>query len=285
MKSVPRSEFFHPNKLQPLNEKLATKIIEPKLLQSSSQHLAQNYYFTKITSGANKPESSRHNRKAKMSLGSKNHAKYDDVSRYGTTFQRTSTTTTSSTFYDNKTITKPTTTVAINSRKTSTSTTTPFKNPVYRPPTTSTTFQSSTSSTRTFRTTSSSTTTAPPSVTSPYSVTTKRASIFSRRINRKQFTKQKDRNSKSYQSLRRRNGLTRDEILGPPVQYIRAQYHRSGSDVAVSKNEEKEAVFEFETKISVSLDSSGYLMTIIFISQIIIFGMVLYSRSLHQQND
>ena len=45
--------------------------------------------------------------------------------------------------------------------------------------------------------------------------------------------------------------------------------------------DEEEPVFEFETKVSVSLDSNGYLMTIILISQIIIFGMVLYSRSLH----
>ena len=41
-------------------------------------------------------------------------------------------------------------------------------------------------------------------------------------------------------------------------------------------------VFEFETKVSVSLDSNGYLMTIILISQIFIFGMVLYSRSLNE---
>ena len=42
-------------------------------------------------------------------------------------------------------------------------------------------------------------------------------------------------------------------------------------------------VFEFETTISVSLDTGGYMMTIILISQIIIFGMVLYSRSLNEQ--
>ena len=41
-------------------------------------------------------------------------------------------------------------------------------------------------------------------------------------------------------------------------------------------------VFEFETTISVSLDTNGYMMTIILISQIIIFGMVLYSRSVNE---
>ena len=44
-------------------------------------------------------------------------------------------------------------------------------------------------------------------------------------------------------------------------------------------------VFEFETNISVSLDSNGYLLTIILISQIIIFGMVLYSRSLNDKSN
>lgn len=53
-------------------------------------------------------------------------------------------------------------------------------------------------------------------------------------------------------------------------------------DKKIVQSEDKDdPVFEFETKVSVSLDSNGYLMTIILISQIIIFGMVLYSRSLH----
>lgn len=50
----------------------------------------------------------------------------------------------------------------------------------------------------------------------------------------------------------------------------------SNNDASLDK------VFEFETTISVSLDTSGYMMTIILISQIIIFGMVLYSRSLNE---
>ena len=50
------------------------------------------------------------------------------------------------------------------------------------------------------------------------------------------------------------------------------------------KSEEKTSkVFEFETTISVSLDSGGYLMTIILLSQLIVFGMFLYSRTVTDQ--
>ena len=50
------------------------------------------------------------------------------------------------------------------------------------------------------------------------------------------------------------------------------------------KSEEKTSkVFEFETTISVSLDSGGYLMTIILISQLLVFGMFLYSRTVTDQ--
>ena len=52
-----------------------------------------------------------------------------------------------------------------------------------------------------------------------------------------------------------------------------------------SVEKSSEAVFEFETTVSVSLDSGGYLMTIILISQIIVFGMFLYSRTLKEHQD
>ena len=51
----------------------------------------------------------------------------------------------------------------------------------------------------------------------------------------------------------------------------------------IKSDEESEAVFEFESKISVSLDSGGYLMTVILLSQIIVFGMFLYARTLNEQ--
>ena len=59
-----------------------------------------------------------------------------------------------------------------------------------------------------------------------------------------------------------------------------SEFRKEEKKVALPQHDD-DPVFEFETKVSVSLDSKGYLMTIILISQIIIFGMVLYSRSLH----
>ena len=52
----------------------------------------------------------------------------------------------------------------------------------------------------------------------------------------------------------------------------------------IQSNEESEAVFEFESTISVSLDSGGYLMTIILLTQVVVFGMFLYARTLNEQD-
>ena len=83
------------------------------------------------------------------------------------------------------------------------------------------------------------------------------------------------------------DGIKVSKKLRPTVKsrkrYV-ARYRKAPQQVlSVGKEEEEEPVFEFETRVAVSLDSSGYLMTIIFISQIIIFGMALYSRSLHSE--
>ena len=81
------------------------------------------------------------------------------------------------------------------------------------------------------------------------------------------------------------DGIKVSKKLKPTVKsrkrYV-ARYRAAPQQVS-SAGKEEEPVFEFETRVAVSLDSSGYLMTIIFISQIIIFGMALYSRSLHSE--
>ena len=67
---------------------------------------------------------------------------------------------------------------------------------------------------------------------------------------------------------------------------LRRRYSKRKEEKKIYQaKDEEDPVFEFETKVSVSLDSNGYLMTIILISQIIIFGMVLYSRSLHDNKN
>ena len=82
------------------------------------------------------------------------------------------------------------------------------------------------------------------------------------------------------------DGIKVSKKLRPTVKsrkrYV-ARYRKAPQQVSSVGKEEEEPVFEFETRVAVSLDSSGYLMTIIFISQIIIFGMALYSRSLHSE--
>ena len=84
------------------------------------------------------------------------------------------------------------------------------------------------------------------------------------------------------------DGIKVSKKLKPTVKsrkrYV-ARYRKAPQQVSSvgKEEEEEEPVFEFETRVAVSLDSSGYLMTIIFISQIIILGMALYSRSLHSE--
>ena len=78
--------------------------------------------------------------------------------------------------------------------------------------------------------------------------------------------------------LRKSSRLTLTKAPNPKPMPV----YRSKS---LKKVDNSNPVFEFETNISVSLDSNGYLLTIILISQIIIFGMVLYSRSLHDKTN
>ena len=79
----------------------------------------------------------------------------------------------------------------------------------------------------------------------------------------------------------RNNSRQTTRTINPNILKKRySKFRKEEKKVAIPPDED-DPVFEFETKVSVSLDSNGYLMTIILISQIIIFGMVLYSRSLH----
>lgn len=84
----------------------------------------------------------------------------------------------------------------------------------------------------------------------------------------------------SRNNFRKTTGKIKPNVLGRRYSKLR----KEDKKIYQSKDEE-DPVFEFETKVSVSLDSNGYLMTIILISQIIIFGMVLYSRSLHDNKN
>ena len=86
----------------------------------------------------------------------------------------------------------------------------------------------------------------------------------------------------SVSSVSSRNNVLKTTKNNKPNILKRRYLNIRKEDRKIVKSQDKEnPVFEFETKVSVSLDSNGYLMTIILISQIIIFGMVLYSRSLH----
>ena len=86
----------------------------------------------------------------------------------------------------------------------------------------------------------------------------------------------------SVSSVSSRNNALKTTKKNKPNILKRRYLKIQKEDRKIVQSQDKEnPVFEFETKVSVSLDSNGYLMTIILISQIIIFGMVLYSRSLH----
>ena len=43
-------------------------------------------------------------------------------------------------------------------------------------------------------------------------------------------------------------------------------------------------VFEFETNISISLDGTGYALTLLLVSQIIIFGMVIFAGVFNEED-
>lgn len=79
-------------------------------------------------------------------------------------------------------------------------------------------------------------------------------------------------------NLRKRKGVVTSQTIAQSLR----KPHIDALQYTKSSENSEEAVFEFETTVSVSLDSGGYLMTIILISQIIVFGMFLYNRALSE---